>query len=399
MQRVLEYLPEALESIWRNRTRSILTMLGMIIGIASVIAVLGLSQAASQGLDAQLHSGGNPGIIVQVDPSQDDPANATLYYRDVARTADLASGAVGSAVPFYNPNFRTWRVRGSGKPIYMSAMSTDGARENAGRYVIAGRLLDRSDVRDAASVCILSKSAAQKLFPGADAVGNTVNVNDSRLAVVGVYEMRGSLLSSLVGDTIEAPYSTFHLVDPGSVDNIQAWPARGVSTVEAIHALRTALHRIHGPHAKYIIQDQAAVLGIFGKALGAIGIGLTFIGGIALFVAGVGIMNIMLVSIAERTREIGIRKAIGASSGEIGTQFLVEATLLSLGGGFIGALLGSLALIGGSQSIARFAGSAPIPWLLVLSIAIGFSIAVGIGFGSYPALRAGRLDPVEALRS
>jgi len=155
--------------------------------------------------------------------------------------------------------------------------------------------------------------------------------------------------------------------------------------------------RIH-PRGQYTVQDQLAFSGVFVRVLSFIGIGLTFIGGVALFVAGVGIMNIMLVSVSERTREIGIRKSIGANAQEIAVQFLVEATVLSLGGGFIGSILGVLIVLAMRGMIERSVGAAPIPWAMVIGIAAVFSITVGIGFGSYPAARAGKLDPVEALR-
>ena len=187
-------------------------------------------------------------------------------------------------------------------------------------------------------------------------------------------------------------------ISPGPIDFIQFGKTPGTSGVAAIAAVRAALARIH-PRAQYVVQDQSATLGVFEGVLGAIGIGLTFIGGIALFVAGVGIMNIMLVSVTERTREIGIRKSIGANAGDIALQFLIEATLLSLMGGALGTALGVAIVSFGRGIILQSVGAAPVPWATVIAIAVGFSVVVGIGFGSYPAGRAGKLDPVEALRS
>ncbi len=396
MARILAYTVEALEAIWRNRLRSLLTMLGMIIGIASVITVLGLSQAASKGLEGEISSGGDPGIAIQVDQSQDLPTIATLYFRDVARLVGLSNGMIKSAIPNYR---RDLRVTGSAKPAYITGSSSDGQYDNASLVIDEGRLLRPDDVANASPVCILSLSSAKRLFPSGNALGQSVSVGSMRLNVVGVYTLQGSLLNSSTGDTMLIPYTTFHLLSPGPIDSIQVWPADTISTYDAIVNIKTLLASIKGPKAQYNVQDEASILGIFGKVLDSIGIGLTIIGALSLVVAGVGIMNIMLVSIAERTREIGIRKSIGASSADISFQFLVESIIVSIIGGTIGMVLGILLVRFGSTLLMKYIGAAPVPWALVISVAVGFSLAVGIGFGSYPAARAGRLDPVEALRS
>jgi len=189
-----------------------------------------------------------------------------------------------------------------------------------------------------------------------------------------------------------------HRIAPGPIDFIEFWPvSRSQNPVQVIMDVKAALARIH-PHGEYTVQDQLAFNGVFENVLNFIGVGLTFIGGVALFVAGVGIMNIMLVSVSERTREIGIRKSIGANASEIAVQFLIEATVLSLGGGLVGSLIGVAIVLLMLPAITHSVGAAPVPWALIIGIAAGFSLAVGIGFGSYPAARAGKLDPVEALR-
>ncbi|MHB8462016.1 MAG: ABC transporter permease, partial [Vulcanimicrobiaceae bacterium] len=314
MTRILAYIVEALEAIWRNRLRSLLTMLGMIIGIASVITVLGLSQAASRGLGDEISSGGDPGIAVSVDYSQDLPSIATLYYRDALRIPSLSGGMIKSTIPEY---FRQIPAKGTGKPVYITGLSGDGHVSNAGLIIKDGRLLRPEDITSASPVCALSTSAAKKLFPSGSAVGQSISVGELRLNVVGVYDFKGSLFSSATGDTALIPYTTFHILEPGPIDDFQAWPAQGVSKYDAIIALKNELATMKGPRAKYDIQDQAAFNGTFEKVLNSISVGLTIVGALSLLVAGVGIMNIMLVSIAERTREIGIRKSIGASSSDI----------------------------------------------------------------------------------
>lgn len=402
MSRFIAYIPEAFDSLWRNKTRSLLSILGMIIGIASVIAVLGLSQAASNGMKQEIAGGGDPGFVTYADPAQNNPASATLYYRDAALLQSYASGSISRAIPTYSSQgggLRGYRVTVSGRSDFINVSSTRELTADSGFVVDSGRLIDSNDVADAANVCILSIDAASKLFPNGDAVGNVINVGTQRLRVIGVVSLNANLFRSFLGETMYIPYTTMHHIAPGPVDFIEFWPInRSLNPVGIINDARAALSRIH-PHGQYIIQDQLAFNSIFVNVISFIGVGLTFIGGVALFVAGVGIMNIMLVSVSERTREIGIRKSIGANAQEISLQFLIEATLLSVGGGIIGTALGVIAVLSLREIVAQSMGAAPVPWTLVIGIAAGFSLAVGIGFGFYPAARAGRLDPVEALRS
>jgi len=401
MSRFLAYIPEAFESIWRNRSRSLLSILGMIIGIASVIAVLGLSQAGSNGLKEEISAGGDPGFVAVVDRSQNNPADATLYYRDAALLQSYASGSISRAVPDFSNQGgqnRTFRITVSGKTDFIDVNSTRELNADSGFVVESGRLIDSNDVAAGANVAILSHDAALKLFPKGDAVGRTFNIGTQRITAVGVVNIKANLFRSLIGETIWVPYTTMHHIAPGPVDFIEFWPvSRSQNPVEVINAAKAALARIH-PRGQYTIQDQLAFNAIFGNVLSFIGAGLTFIGGVALFVAGVGIMNIMLVSVSERTREIGIRKSIGANAHEITIQFLIEATLLSLGGGLIGSLIGVAIVLFMQPVLVQTLGAAPVPWVFIISVAAGFSLAVGIGFGSYPAARAGKLDPVEALR-
>ncbi|HTA38422.1 MAG TPA: FtsX-like permease family protein, partial [Candidatus Acidoferrales bacterium] len=164
-------------------------------------------------------------------------------------------------------------------------------------------------------------------------------------------------------------------------------------------AIKQALQHLHGDKAQYQVQNGAGFISSFDSVLNIIAIGLSAIGGVALVVAGFGIMNIMLVSVTERTREIGIRKAIGANRSNIILQFLMEAVVLSIIGGGIGMGLGLVATIGAASILSKQLGELLIPYLLIVSIALTFSIAIGMVFGTYPAVRAASLDPIEALRS
>jgi putative ABC transport system permease protein len=195
------------------------------------------------------------------------------------------------------------------------------------------------------------------------------------------------------------PYPLFADLAPGPTDGLSVYAAPGVSVSRIGDDIIAVLRRLHGPTAAYVVQDNTASLETFNTVLGVVANGLTAIGGVALMVAGIGIMNIMLVSVTERTREIGLRKSIGARNADIALQFLLEAVLLSLIGGGLGTLLGFVAVVASYGAVAALVGPAPIPYLLIISVAVGFSTLVGTVFGTYPALRASRLDPIAALRS
>ncbi len=397
MSRLFAYAGEALAAIWRNRMRSILTMLGMIIGTSSIIAVLGLSRAASGGITGTLNSFGDQGISIAVDPGQDDPQSAAIEYRDV-RSVQAAAGPL---IAHVEPNYqRNMRMRANGVTTTSIAISDDDYHNDT-LQMREGRRLSADDVADGAHVCDVTSQLADKLFKGQPALGASIELGAMRCRVIGVYaELKGGLFNSAGGNEILfLPYTAFHEIVPGPIDGLQLYAAPGVSVDRITDAVDAVLRRLHGPRAQYVTSDNQAQLQAFNTVLGVIATGLTGIGSVALIVAGIGIMNIMLVSVTERTREIGLRKAIGAKRSDVALQFLLEAVLLSMMGGGIGTLLGFLATLAGYSSIAALVGPAPIPYLLIISVATGFTALVGCVFGTYPAIRASRLDPIAALRS
>jgi putative ABC transport system permease protein len=265
-----------------------------------------------------------------------------------------------------------------------------------------GRRIDDADVAAHAHVAVLTRRLESRLFgPDGEAVGRIVRVDGVRFRIVGVYaEFAASIFSSAgVSDYIEVPYSVLHDLVPGPVDDIDFWVRPGVAPSAASGAVRATLQRLHGARAGYRIEDAFALLERFERVIAVVSYGLAAIGCVALLVAGIGIMNVMLVSVSERTREIGIRKAIGGSARDITTQFLIEALVLSLVGGTIGLFLGVASVLAVSGLITSTLGPAPLPWTLIVVVAVLFSTAIGVLFGTYPAMRAGRLDPIVALRS
>ncbi len=398
MSAFFAYLEEALAAIWRNRTRSILTMLGMIIGSASIIAVFGISRAATSGITGTFSSFGVLPVVVSVDSSQNDPTDAAIQYRDAATVLAAVGDRAAAIFPSWQ---RTYEVA-YGNIHDFETVQVDGSYHTDSLTMAEGRKIDAGDVDGAAQVCVLTGDVAAKYFKGQPAVGKDLRVNGFRCRVVGVYaNVKGSFMNSLLNsDSIVMPYTTFYRdFSPGDVDQLLVYPADQTQADEVGKAVVAALKHVHGDRSQYTVQNAAALVEGFGKALDVIAVGLSAIGGVALVVAGIGIMNIMLVSVTERTREIGIRKAIGANRGNIVAQFLMEAVVLSIVGGGIGMAIGLLATIGAASLLSKTLGEVLIPYLLIVSIALSFSIAVGMVFGTYPAIRAANLDPIEALRS
>jgi putative ABC transport system permease protein len=398
VNRLGAYLQEAFASLWRNRMRSALTMLGMVIGSASIITVFGISKAATSGIAATFASFGQFPVAILVDQSQDYPQRAQIRYRDVATVAARLGSRAAYVMPDWN---RTYPVASGTKRGYVT-VTVDGDYHTDSLKMKAGRRFDRADLRDAARVADITNDVAKKFFGAQSAVGRDLVINGGRYRVVGVFaNVKGSFLNAVAGSsTINIPWTTYHLdMDPGPMDFLIVYP-RNPQHADAIgETAVAALQHIHGERAKYTVENTADQLKAFETVLNAIGIGLSAIGGVALLVAGIGIMNIMLVSVTERTREIGIRKSIGATRKDIVAQFLMESVLLSLGGGLMGMTLGFLATIGTVTLLSKELGEMIVPYLLIVSIALTFSLLVGTVFGTYPALRAALMDPIEALRS
>lgn len=397
MTRLYAYFLEALASLWRNRVRSILTMLGMVIGSASIIAVFGISTATTSGIGATFASFGVLPVSIVVDNSQDDPDLAQIHYRDVASVATALGDRAAAVEPSWNRDFLV--SVGSHRDVI--SITTDGSYHADALVMAEGRKIDDDDLTSAAHVCVITHDLSLKYFAGS-AVGNFLRINGARYAVIGVYaDIKGSFFNSIAGSSgILIPYTTYHNeLTTGPVDILVIYPRNPLQADTVGQAAVHELQHVHGERAKYQVQNNADGLETFESVLGIVGAGLSAIGGVALVVAGIGIMNIMLVSVTERTREIGIRKSIGANRGDIALQFLMESVLLSMAGGGLGMSLGLLGTIGAASIISRQLGAFIIPYLLIVSIAVSFSFLVGTVFGTYPAFRAARMDPIEALRS
>lgn len=402
----------ALRALAKNKVRATLTVLGVVIGIAAVTTMVSIGESASGLVQGQLQGLGTNVIFVIPGNGRGggvrDTAVVTLTAKDSDAVAEecpavLASsplvGASGQVI-YGNSNWKPKEMYGVG-PEYLTVRNWP---------LQAGGFFTDRDVHAAAKVCIIGQTLVAKLFQTTDPMGETVRVKSIPFRVIGVLERKGAdMIGNDQDDIILIPYTTVKKRIQGSAfDNVNAImaSARSIGQMgEATTQIRQLLlerHRIHpGEVADFQVQNLAEIASTFGVITGTITLMLAAIAAISLLVGGVGIMNIMLVSVTERTREIGIRMAVGARAKDILRQFLIEAVLLSGLGGIVGVALGTSASVGLTYAINSFTSGTK--WPVVISVpativALLFACAVGMFFGYYPARRASKLDPIEALR-
>jgi putative ABC transport system permease protein len=403
MLKFVTILKVGLKAIARNKLRAALTALGIIIGVACVIAMIAVGQGSQAAIQAQISSLGTnflmifPGVATQ-SGARIFTGNSTITDDDVA-----AVKAECPAVAYVTPVSRTAAQIVAGNLNWGTSVQGVGVEWPFVRSwnVEKGAFFGDSDVRAAAKVCVLGATVANALFEGQDPVGQTVRIKNFPFRVAGVLEAKGgSTMGQDQDDVVIAPYTTVMRLLKGStkIDMFMASAVSRAAVDEAqkeIEALLRQRHRLQpGQDSDFMIRSQQEIAQTADQTSQTLSLLLASAASISLLVGGIGIMNIMLVSVTERTREIGIRMAIGAKGRDILTQFLIEALALSIAGGAIGIALG----IGASRVLAWKA-----QWPILLApeavlLAFGFAAAIGVFFGFYPARKASRLDPIEALR-
>lgn len=402
----LAMLGEAWRAMGANRMRTILTMLGMVIGVAAVVLMMSIGQGAQYAIKQTISAMGSNLFILLSGSSQAGGVRTgsggalTLTVSDADAIAELpgvqfvAPIHPGSAQIVYGPSNWNTAIIGS-TPAYLDARSWP---------VISGAIFTASDVRSATRVALIGQTAAQNLFGDEDPVGKTIRIRQSPFIVLGVLSTKGQGMDGRdQDDTIIIPLTTaqrivFGTAFPGTVRMIMVQTAtqENMPMVEkSMTELLRQRHRIRdGMDADFSLRNLTAVADSAAESTRVMSLLLGAIASVSLLVGGIGIMNIMLVSVTERTREIGLRKAIGARRQDIMAQFLIEALAISLLGGLSGLLLG----IGLSLGMARGAGWPMQISSLSVVVAFGFSVFIGIFFGLWPAMKASKLDPIEALR-
>jgi len=402
----------ACRALAKNKMRAGLTMLGVVIGIAAVTTMVSIGQSAGQLVQSQFELLGTNVIVVLPGSRRRGGVRQgrqnALTASDSAAIADQCASVL-AASPLVVTSRQMIYGNANWSPNDMSGVGADYliVRNWQIRY---GGFFTRRDVRSAAKVCVVGHTVVTKLFQTSNPIGKKVRIGNIPFRVIGVLETKGAnIMGSDQDNVVLMPYTTVRKRIQGSgFDSVHAIMASARSVermADAEHEINQLLlerHRIHpGEAADFRVQNTAEIAHVLGMITGTMTLLLSSIAAISLLVGGVGIMNIMLVSVTERTREIGIRMAVGARSNDILRQFLVESILLSGIGGVVGIGLGVLA----SSAITHVINSltSGSEWPVVVSlpaagIAMAFACAVGMFFGYYPARRASRLDPIEALR-
>lgn len=407
-------LSETLQTSWAavraHGLRSLLTVLGILIGIAAVILTVGLGLGTQKDVSAQISSLGSNLLIVTPGSSTDTSGQrsgfgsaTTLTMADADALTSLTSapdiGAVAaekSSSLALEANDTNWTTTVTG--------TTESWLDVRSRELASGAFITDEDVDATARVVVLGSETATELFGRTQVVGQSVTIDGTAFEIVGVLASAGSDTSSNLDDVAIVPMSTLANVLVGgtsstSVSTVYVQAASADQLSAAYQEAETILLNRHAiasaDDADFSISSQEALVSTATAIYQTLTVLLTGIAALSLLVGGIGVMNIMLVSVTERTREIGLRKALGAPPGAIRNQFLIEAAILGLAGGLLGAVLGSVATL----TLPGVIGSSIVLSPEAVALSIGVSIAIGVIFGVYPATRAARLTPIDALRS
>jgi putative ABC transport system permease protein len=391
--RLAEAFRVAVTALRANRLRSLLTMLGVVIGVAAVVVLVAIGTGAKSEVEEQVNGlGANLVIVV---PGRLDFGSAPTKSRLELGDATRIERATGQDVAVSLASGET--VRFGSREAFATVNGTNAAVTDVFvRPVARGEYLRETDVDTRRRVAVIGPELVGALFDGADPLGRTISVGGVRFRVIGVFESVGSSLGGSRDSEVHIPVTAAQRLFGDMRVDAMALKAPSTDEIDEVSAQALAVLADRYPDEEFSAVTQEQILGTVGRILGLLTTVLAAIAAISLLVGGVGVSNIMLVSVRERTREIGLRKAVGARTRDITLQFLLEAVLLTTIGGVIGIGLG----VGGSLGLAAAVDQLPavITWWSP-ALAFAVSAAVGIFFGVVPARRAGRLDPVVALRT
>lgn len=394
----------ALNALVGNKMRSILTMLGIIIGVGAVIAMVSIGMGVRDQVSNSIAGLGSNLIMVSPGaPSSSGVRQAagsgiTLSLKDAQAIANEVDG-VNKVAPSVSKQYQL--VAGNQNWMTSVMGTTPDYLDVRNMVVQAGSFITDKDLETRERVAVIGPTVSSNLFGDSNPIGQSIRINNTPFRIVGVLESKGqSAGGSDQDDTVVIPLTTAQERLMGityiQLINIQAESTEIVSDVqEDVTSLLRSRHRLGiDKEDDFTVRNMVSIMETAEEATGSITLLLGFIAGISLLVGGIGIMNIMLVSVTERTREIGIRKALGARYHNILMQFLIEAVVIGVAGGLAGIALG----IGAAYGISAIAGWSTVISSASIIMAFGFSIGIGLFFGIYPARKAALLDPIDALR-
>ncbi len=394
--KVGDILLSALRGVTANKLRSILTLLGVLIGVASVILLMAVGNGSAEKVRDAITSLGTNTLTVRANGGGSSSAAITLAVSDKLDSAGL--GHVGKVVPQANTTLTVSSTCESEDDISVIGSSADYFSDSTAA-VASGSAFTAADVASAAKVAVIGSTLATELFPTGSALGQSISVDGTPFTVVGILATQSSVGFTDPNSEVIAPitrvqrsYTGFGavsslLVQAKSSDDVTA--AQGEVTVELDQLLGVAANAT----APFTVTNQSSLLATQEASADSFTVLLATVAGISLLVGGIGVTNVMLVTVTERTREIGIRKALGATRGAILGQFLAEAATLTLLGGILGVIVAVFA------SQYEIYGTQPIVIGYSIPLALGVSVAIGVFFGVYPAARAAGMRPIQALRS
>ena len=399
----MQAISMAFKAIAGNKIRAFLTMLGVIIGVVSVTVLIAIGQGTTSVVTDSISSMGTNLLTVSIqtrrvgmfgfgDSGRSNNARGTV----ILKLADIVALEEEESIQSVSPVVSgSLTVKAGSTNTTASIMGVLPAYENiVNQYVQSGRYIIDADVDNRSAVCVIGPDLAEDLFGNTNVVGNTLHIDGRKFQIVGVLESKGTSMSGSADETLILPFTLAQrMLDSTTISSIYISATDSAAVDEAQTVVENFLYKKYQDDSTYSVMNQTQMLEMINETTGTLSLMLGGIAGISLLVGGIGIMNIMLVSVTERTREIGIRKAIGAERRNILMQFLIESVVISGLGGLLGLALGYLLM----QALSGVLGMELTMSLGVAQLAIGFSMGVGVIFGLYPANKASKLRPIEAL--
>jgi len=394
----------ALKAILSNKGRSFLSMLGIIIGVGAVIVMMAIGQGSKQSIREEIQKNGTNMLTIR--PGADTRGGVRLDPSAMQTLKQIDYETILAEAKFVNKV--SPEVSTSGQAVFGSNNTTSTCYGESPDYlgirlwqIDEGIFFTEEDVNKSAKVCVIGQTVVKELFPNIDPIGKTIRFKNIPLRVIGVFKGKGYNNWGMDQDNvIVSPYTTVmkRLAAQTHFNSILCSAVTEELSDHAIEDLTEILRRTHklkeGEEDNFTIRSQQEWMETMSSTMDTITIILVVAAAFSLLVAGIGIMNIMLVSVTERTKEIGLRMSVGARGLDISNQFLIESILISLTGGILGVLFGAL-LTWGCNTIIGYPAAIPA-WSVIVSFAV--CVAIGVGFGYFPAQKAARLDPIEAIR-